>query len=174
MSYGDRMPLRIVGSRNERLYPYAGTSGWMGSETSRQRALLDDSAQLPEKRHELTIEYMHTVGSYGTTWFELADALGWHHGKVSAALTRAHRINAIARLTETRGHGRKSKVYVLVEHVDGRKTEPYKPRPRMQLLRDVRSCLEAGDIQEAIALLDDVLSPPTTPRRRLIIIPNPR
>jgi hypothetical protein len=141
------------------LYPYRGTSGWSGAETSRQRAIDDDRSGRTRERHQLTMAELAERGPEGFTWYELADHTGWHHGEVSGALTRAHRVGDAARLTETRGTGKKSKVYVHVDFINDRPTEPYRPKPRMQLLRDVRALLEEGDIEAAIELLDEVLDP---------------
>ena len=160
--------LRIV--RNRSLFPYGGTSGWSGSDTSRQRAIDDDRSGRTRQRHQLTMLELDAIGPYGFTWSEMAEHTGWHHGEVSGALTRAHRIGEAARLTETRGSGKQSKVYVHVKYVRGRACEPYRPKPRMQLLRDVRACLVKGDVEEAIILLDEVLDPqlPSTPRRIIL------
>jgi hypothetical protein len=141
------------------LYPYAGTSGFSGTDTSRQRALDDDRSGRTRERHQLTMRWLLAAGADGYTWFELSETTGWHHGVASGALTRAHRIGDAARLAETRGKGKQSKVYVHRDYVNGRPTEPYRPKPRMQLLRDVRELLESGLIEEAKELLDEVLDP---------------
>ena len=80
--------------------PYAGTSGWSGSDTSRTRAVTADAS--------------------GQTWAELGDKLGAHHGTASGVLSVLHKAGRIDRLTERRD---RCKVYVLPEFTAGREIE---------------------------------------------------
>lgn len=148
------------------IYPYNGTSGWSGTDTSRARAIEDDRTGLTRERHQQGMVFMTSINSHGYTWGELSDETGWHHGVVSGFLTRAHRIGDVARLEETRGSGKQSKVYVHRDFVHGRPTEPYRPKPRMQLLRDVRALLAAGEVDAAIDMIDDVIDPPNHGNQR--------
>lgn len=115
------------------ILPYAGTSGWSGSETSRERAEREDSDGTTGKRQRAALHRLHTAFARGLTWNELGDLEGWHHGQVSAVLTGLHKRGVIARLAERRG---RSQVYVLPEYVEGRETRPYLPNRRVLLVKD--------------------------------------
>ena len=100
--------------------PYNGTSGWSGSESSAERARVQDADGTTGKRQMAALTYLASRGRHGSTWKELADALGLHHGSASGVLSVLHLTEHIARLKETRN---RCKVYVLPEFVDNRKIE---------------------------------------------------
>lgn len=100
--------------------PYAGTSGWSGTETSRQRAEEQDRSGITGARQRAILHDIVNAGASGLTVKELRDITGWHHGSVSACLTNLHKAGAIARLSEVRD---RCKVYVAPEYVEGRETE---------------------------------------------------
>lgn len=102
--------------------PYAGTSGWSGTDTSRERAENADRDGTTAQRQRKTLEALFAAGTTGLTWKELADEHGWHHGNASSSLSTLHKEAHIARLTERRN---RCKVYVHPTWVDGRDTEPY-------------------------------------------------
>jgi hypothetical protein len=104
----------------EQLTPYAGTSGWSGTETSRQRAEHDDTTGLTGKRQREALTLVHEGGSNGMTVKELRYVTGWHHGQASSVLTLLHKAGAIQRLSATRD---RCKVYVHPDSVLGRETE---------------------------------------------------
>ena len=97
--------------------PYAGTSGWSGSETSKARAVQEDTDGTTSKRQEDTLCDLYDAGYYGLTWHELAELHGWHHGQASGVLSVLHKADLIVRLKERRG---KSAVYVSPAYVKGR------------------------------------------------------
>lgn len=115
---------------DEPLLPYDGTSGWSGSDSSRDRAHRDDNNGVTSERQRLTLQTIAAAEFMGVTWKELADMHGWHHGQASGTLSVLHKENKIARLVETRnrcavyvlpqytfwrdtaGHGRKAKTHV--------------------------------------------------------------
>lgn len=101
--------------------PYAGTSGWSGSQTSEDRATQADSSGLTGKRQQATIVALEAAGSQGLTWNELGAALNLHHGAASGVLSNLHKVGSVARLDQVRN---KSKVYVLPQYVGDRVTEP--------------------------------------------------
>lgn len=105
--------------------PYAGTSGWSGSDTSRDRAISADKNGLTKKRQFQTMRYLQDAGPNGLTWRELADLLNSDHGPVSGVLSVLHKGGRIARLTLTR---QRSKVYVLPEYILGRTSEKQKQK----------------------------------------------
>jgi len=102
--------------------PYAGTSGWSGSDTSLARAIDDDTSGRTSQRQAATLESLRQAGDIGLTWKELGEIHDWHHGKASAVLSVLHKTGRIARLTERRN---RCKVYVHLDHVNDRHTEPH-------------------------------------------------
>jgi hypothetical protein len=110
------------------LLPYAGTSGWSGSDTSRARAVRADGDGTTSAHQARAISSLAWRGLDGVTWRELADEYGWHHGTASGVLSVLHKEGIIARLSISRN---RCKVYVLPDYVDGRETQQHgrKPRP---------------------------------------------
>lgn len=102
------------------ILPYAGTSGWSGSDTSEERALRDDNDGTTSKRQAAALLALDDAGHQWLTWRELADRLELHHGSASGVLSVLHKSGKIARLSERRS---RCKVYVARHHVDGRVTE---------------------------------------------------
>ena len=102
------------------IFPYDGTSGWSGTDTSRERAVSDDSSGRTSARLNMTVQALAGVGSQGMTWKELSDVTGWHHGQASGALTVLHKNGRVVRLLEKRNRCR---VYVLPDFVDGRESD---------------------------------------------------
>lgn len=100
--------------------PYAGTSGWSGSDTSKARAVDADQSGITASRQRQTLTYLEQRGAMGATWRELADATDWHHGTASGVLSVLHKTGAITRLAMSRD---RCKVYVLPAYVHGRRTE---------------------------------------------------
>lgn len=106
--------------------PYAGTSGWSGSDTSKARAVEADRDGTTTARQMRTLTLLRDAGVTGLTWKEMSDITGEHHGQVSGSLSNLHKEGLIARLSESR---LRCKVYVLPEHVNGRDTEPFGRKP---------------------------------------------
>lgn len=102
--------------------PYAGTSGWSGSETSKARAATDDASGRTKRRQQETLASLAQAGDLGLTYKELGEIHGWHHGQSSGALSVLHKTGHINRLTEKRN---RCKVYVLPQHANDRTIEPY-------------------------------------------------
>jgi len=100
--------------------PYNGSSGWSGTDTSKERADNDDSSGRTKDRQQKTMKLLYHAGVSGLTWKELAYIAEWHHGTASGALSVLHKDERIARLTEKRMNCR---VYVLPEFVIGRETD---------------------------------------------------
>lgn len=101
--------------------PYAGTEGYAGSETSKQRAQDDVVKGTASKRQRFILILAGRAKEKGITVAELRDST-LHHGRVSGALSVLHKVGKLARLTETRG---RCKVYVLPEYVNDRPTEAH-------------------------------------------------
>lgn len=106
--------------------PYNGTSGWSGSQTSRQRATTADKNGTTKARQQTVKKLLNQAGPNGLTWQELSTATGWHHGTSSGALSVLHKTGTIHRLTQTRN---RCKIYVHPNHTNGRPTEPHGRKP---------------------------------------------
>jgi len=100
--------------------PYNGSSGWSGTDTSRDRAISLDAKGDTKAVQSYIMNLLYVRDARGATWREIADLTLWHHGTVSGALSVLHKTERIARLTEKRGRCR---VYVLPEYVNGRDTD---------------------------------------------------
>jgi len=105
--------------------PYAGTSGWSGTDTSRARATRNDSDGTTSRTQALTLALLGEAGINGLTWKELSELTGLHHGSASGALSVLHKSGKIARLTQVR---KRCKVYVLPSKIDGRDVESQKQK----------------------------------------------
>lgn len=134
--------------------PYAdGTSGWSGTDTSRERVEQEDRDGTTSRRQWTALGDLEAAGYRGRTWRELARQTGMHHGQASAALTHLHRAGKIARLTEKRDHCR---VYVLPTCIYGRDTEPYTPRVQPANVEEMAETIrEAYAVLNALGVLDD-------------------
>jgi len=134
--------------------PYGGTSGWSGSETSRDRAAIHDESTLTGERQRTTLDALSHAGHAGLTWQDLSRCTGWHHGVASGALSALHRAGLIARLAERRNG---CHPYVRLSFVDGRGTSPYTPNLSARILADVLRELDAdladGRVHQARARL---------------------
>lgn len=117
------------------LTPYAGTSGWSGSDTSEARARTADRDGTTRDRQATVIGLLNLAGFDGMTWREISEATGWHHGTASGALSVLHKEGRIRRLTTARN---RCKVYVLREFTGGRNVEPHG--------RKQRACPNCGHI----------------------------
>lgn len=122
------VPLFDLDQTGRPVLPYAGTSGWSGSATSKQRAARADRDGTTSVRQSSTIAALREAGYTGLTWAEVADRMGWHHGTASGALSVLHKEGLIARLAVSRDRCR---IYVLPEYVGDRPTEGHgrKPKP---------------------------------------------
>jgi hypothetical protein len=84
------------------LTPYAGTSGWSGSDTSRERAIEQDRNGTTGLRQSQTLLHVRHQAERGLTWKELSEITNWHHGSSSGALSVLHKAGVLVRLTERR------------------------------------------------------------------------
>jgi len=103
------------------------SSGWSGSDTSRNRARVNDSTGITSKRQAETISAMRVRRYDGITTPELIDVLNFtndgkpvHHGSASGVLSNLHKTERVCRLVDTRFG---CKIYVLPEYVYDRTTE---------------------------------------------------
>jgi hypothetical protein len=103
--------------------PYAGTSGWSGSDTSKERALREDGEGTTGYRQSETLGVLWDAGYWGVTWSELAELYGWHHGQASGVLSVLHKAGKIVRLKARRN---KSAIYVLPNYINDREVSERK------------------------------------------------
>lgn len=113
--------------------PYAGTSGFSGSDTSRERMERQDADGSLHWRQQQILDYLRRRKAVGVTVKELREdgttfgSLG-HHGQVSAALTHLHMTGRIVRLKQRRD---RCEVYVLPEWAWDRELSPYRPNKKI-------------------------------------------
>lgn len=97
--------------------PYAGSSGYSGTDTSQERARHSDMSGKTALRQAQALHLLSQYGHNGLTWKEFAQVTGLHHGSASGVLSVLHKTGRIARLKETRD---RCKIYVDVRYVFGR------------------------------------------------------
>lgn len=116
--------------------PYAGNSGWSGSDTSRARATDSDRKGDTKRRQMATLGALLDAGEDGLTVHELDALFGWnHHGKSSGVLSTLHKAEKIARLITARDG---CKIYVHRNFVNGRITEPHgRKKPAVEAIQNL-------------------------------------
>jgi len=100
--------------------PYNGSSGWSGTDTSKERADSADRSGGTKYRQRKVMNMLYVMEGHGATWKEISERTGWHHGTASGVLSVLHKSNKIARLTQKRD---KCRIYVLPQFVYGRDTD---------------------------------------------------
>jgi hypothetical protein len=107
--------------------PYAGTSGWSGSETSEARAVRRDESGDTASQQEAVYNWLlnsrlHFGATFQETMTFLSDLTGdpVHHGTASSVLSNLHKEGLIARVGDVRDN---CKIYVHPQFIDGRTTE---------------------------------------------------
>ena len=125
----DELQPNLFDDNPQPVTPYAGTSGWSGSTSSRDRALRDDTSGVTSKRQLEVLKLLEDAGPEGLTWGDISEMLDLHHGKVSNALSVLHMGRYISRLTERRGN---SQIYVRHHYVHGRETAPHKQHTKQE------------------------------------------
>lgn len=120
--------------------PYARTSGWSGSETSRERAVREDSDGTTTSRQKMVLAFARERGEQGITYPDVCARFDWHHGQASGALSVLHKEGHLARLNESRD---RCAVYVLPANVAGRTTSAYRRNSRGRDTVDIEKRLIA-------------------------------
>jgi DNA-binding MarR family transcriptional regulator len=133
----------------EPIKPYAGTSGWSGSSTSRERAERQDKDGTTSKRQRAVLDALNTFGEHGATWTELGSLLDLHHGSISGVLSNLHREGLLCRLKTRRG---RCQIYVLPQFVGQSEIEPFRPNVSTRLLTEILTELEADLAAGAVSL----------------------
>jgi hypothetical protein len=112
---------------NQPSLPYNGSSGWSGSDTSKQRADLADTNGTTKERQSFTFITLFERGYEGITWKELSLHTGWHHGVASGVLSVLHKDERIYRIRESRD---RCKVYVHPTFLHGREYDVQGRKPK--------------------------------------------
>ena len=133
----------------EPILPYAGTSGWSGSTTSKERAERQDSDGTTSKRQRAVLNALTDLAGQGATWNELGTLLGLHHGAISGVLSNLHREGVLCRLKDRRG---RSQIYILPQFVGDKEVETYRPNVSSRLLTEILTELETDLAKGAVAL----------------------
>jgi hypothetical protein len=109
------------------ILPYAGTSGWSGTDTSKERAKNSDTSGETSHKQDIALVRLYVAGHNGMTWKELSEQAGWHHGTSSGVLSVLHKGELIYRLKERRGGCR---VYVYPDYLNGREHDMQGRKPK--------------------------------------------
>lgn len=107
--------------------PYNGTSGWSGTDTSKERAVSNDTSGKTSDNQAYTLGSLYGRGAKGITWKELSEQAGWHHGTSSGVLSVLHKAERIYRLKERRQGCR---VYVYPDYLNGREHDMQGRKPK--------------------------------------------
>jgi hypothetical protein len=100
---------------------YAGTSGWSGTDTSRERAKRNDQNGTTLTTQKLILDAVQSSGFYGMTIADIRYQFpDRHHGTLSGALTNLHMEGYLLRLTAKRDA---CKIYVAPCNQSGRDIE---------------------------------------------------
>lgn len=135
--------------------PYAGTSGWSGSDASRERAEREDNDGTTLGNQQEVQAALSAVGERGFTWSELDKHLGWfHHGRTTGALSNLHKAGRISRLKQKRG---RSSIYVANEHVAGRDSVAQGRRGNGPSVSDLQA--ENAALRKKIAKVEELVAP---------------
>ena len=109
--------------------PYSGTSGWSGTDTSKERTLSNDTSGKTSDNQEYTLRWLYERGAQGITWKELSERTGWHHGTSSGVLSVLHKAERIYRLKERR-QGCRVYVYNGPDYLNGREHDMQGRKPK--------------------------------------------
>ncbi len=120
------------------VYPYAGTSGHSGSDTSRERAERQDADGTTSMRQRALLNLLNEREEQGATWPDVALRMGLHHGAASGLLSAMHKEGLICRLSESRA---RCKVYVTPAWVADRPTEAHGRTSRTALMDDMAALI---------------------------------
>lgn len=82
---------------NEPYVPYAGTAGWSGTDTSKERAMYNLRTGKEYNNQQKALALLKHQGRLGLTWRELSLKTDMHHGTASGVLSVLHKSGAILR-----------------------------------------------------------------------------
>lgn len=122
------------------LFPYAGTDGWSGTDTSQSAAA--NNREAAADKQAAVLELLEERKARGLTVVDVRNMLIGHHGTASRVLSVLHVGGRILRLKESRDG---AKIYVLPKYQMTRAIEPYQSnaaKHRYKSMTDARSALE--------------------------------
>ena len=108
--------------------PYNGTAGWSGTDTSKDRAMINLRTGKEYNNQQKALALLKDARANGLTWKELSDHTGMHHGTASGVLSVLHQAGAILRSIRVRNG---CKIYYSIEYTDAIAHEPYKKKERL-------------------------------------------
>lgn len=128
---------------------YRNRTGSVDRPASREQELTITTG-LPDRLQQV-LDLVREQGNYGSTWKELSDRTGLHHGKVSSALTNLHRLGWVFALKQTRNrcHIYIHADYRIMQFAEDVYDEPVRTRSSVQ-----RAALQAV-AEAAAAYLND-------------------
>lgn len=117
---------------------YAGTSGWSGTDTSRERAKRNDATGRTATTQKAILDAVECSGFDGMTVAEIRQQFpDRHHGTLSGALTNLHMEGRLFRLKAKRMG---CKIYVVPRYQSNRDIES--PKRNRQLPSTCPHCNE--------------------------------
>jgi len=121
--HGATSPKLCAICRHEGTLPYAGTSGWSGSQTSYERVKIADASGATAKYQKMFLSDLRHFGHQGLTSREWGLMHEFEHQTYSSVPSVLHLGGFVARLTQRRS---RHQVYVLPEWVNDRTLAPHK------------------------------------------------
>jgi hypothetical protein len=137
------------------LTPYAGTSGWKGSEASYARVMLEDSNGTTSLRQRVALKRVWDQEFRGLTWKDLGEIENLHAGQSSGVLSVLHKQGLIVRLKERRN---RCSIYVAPPFVKEREVSPRNLngskdeicREILALIQQDKTLFTAGEVLDEI------------------------
>jgi len=108
--------------------PYKGTAGWSGTETSKNRAMVNLRTGKEYNNQQKALALLKDARTNGLTWKELSEHTGMHHGTASGVLSVLHKAGAILRTINVRNG---CKIYCSIEYRESIVNEVYKPKAKL-------------------------------------------
>lgn len=112
---------------NQPFVPYNGTAGWSGTDTSKERAMVNLRTGKEYNNQQKALTLLKQIRQ-GLTWQELSYLTDMHHGTASGVLSVLRRSGAILRTKQTRSG---CKVYMDISFTDDVEHEPYKEKKKL-------------------------------------------
>jgi DNA-binding MarR family transcriptional regulator len=106
--------------------PYAGTAGWSGTDTSRERAMINLRTGKEYNNQQKALALLKDNPA-GITWKEFAEATGVHHGTASGVLSVLHKSGAILRSASVRN---RCTIYYSLQYSDTIVNQVYKEKKK--------------------------------------------
>ena len=139
------------------LLPYAGTSGWKGSEASRDRAFIDDANGTTSLRQRVALKRVWDQEFRGLTWKELGEIENIHAGQSSGVLSVLHKEGLVVRLKERRN---RCSIYVAPVYVKEREVSPrYITSSKDEMCQEILALIVTGKLLGTDSeIVDDIQS----------------